>query len=75
MDYSPWGCEESDRTERLSLSHFHTMIHCVGTLHFVYPFIHDGPVGFFHFGRQEGFSHNSLLCWIPDILASLCSSF
>ena len=22
--YSPWGCKESDRTEQLSLAHFHT---------------------------------------------------
>ena len=22
--YCPWGCKESDRTEQLSLAHFHT---------------------------------------------------
>ena len=27
MGYSPWGCEESDTTERL---HFHFSLSCIG---------------------------------------------
>ena len=26
VGYSPWGCKESDRTERQTLSHFHFLI-------------------------------------------------
>ena len=26
MDYSPWSCKESDRTKRLTLAHFFTLL-------------------------------------------------
>ena len=31
VGYSPWGCKESDTTERLTLSHFHTFTYLVFT--------------------------------------------
>ena len=30
MGYSPWGCKESDMTERLTLSHFHKVTSMAG---------------------------------------------
>ena len=41
MGYSPWGCKESDTTERLSLSYYSCV--CLST-HFIYPFVFQKTV-------------------------------